>query len=34
MDCASAIWRILYSLDTQARILTVEAVETRGDAYR
>lgn len=27
-------WRIPYSLDTQASILTVEAVETRGDAYR
>ena len=27
-------WRILYSLDMQAKMLTVEAVETRGDAYR
>ena len=27
-------WRVLYSLNTRESILTVEAVETRGGAYR
>ena len=27
-------WRVLYSLDTEAHVLTVAAILTRGEAYR
>ena len=27
-------WRVLYTLDTEARTMTIAAIVTRGEAYR